>query len=55
MKHCELQNVFRGRKFEKEKVKTKTQNYKIVEVYTDYGIIYIKVSFWCQEETVQCK
>ena len=38
MKHCKLQNVFRGDKCKKEKVKIKTQNEKIVE--TDMGTWY---------------
>ena len=38
MKHCKLQNVFRGDKCKKEKVKIKTQNEKIVE--TDMDIWY---------------
>ena len=35
MKHCKLQNVFRGEKIKKEKVKMKTQNEKIVETDMD--------------------
>ena len=31
MKHCKLQNAFRGEKCKKEKVKIKIQNEKIVE------------------------
>ena len=56
MKHCKLQNVFRSEKIKKEKVKMKTQNEKIVEtdIYI-HGIIQIKNSYYCQEETVQCK
>ena len=34
MKHCKLQNVFRGKKIKKEKVKI-TQNEKIVEADMD--------------------
>ena len=46
MKHCKLQNVFRGEKIKKGKVKTKTQNEKIVEKYMDiWYYIYIKKHF----------
>ena len=35
MKHCNLQNVFRGEKIKKKKVKIKTQDEKIVETDMD--------------------
>ena len=35
MKHCKLQNVFRGERNKKEKVKIKTQNEKTVETDMD--------------------
>ena len=55
MKHCKLQNVFRGEKIKKEKVKIKTQNEKIVETDMDTWYYTYKNSYQCQEETVQYK
>ena len=39
MKHCKLQNVFRGEESKKENVKIKTRNEKIVE--TGYGCMIL--------------
>ena len=62
MKHCKLQNVFRGGKNKKEKVKLETQNEKIVETDMDIwyythkkNYTYKKNSHQSQEESVQCK
>ena len=46
MKHCKLQNVFRGEKIKKGKVKTKTQNEKIVEKYMDIWYYIYKKTFY---------